>query len=378
MNKEKKTIGYLSCENPRDRKAWSGTHYRMLTSLEKEFSKVEVIGPFRLHFLISFLLKIKNVIHKIRFGKKYNRAHSIIRSKYYAKIIHKKIRNKKIDILFAPAAATEIAYLNTNIPICYLSDTSFNQIKNYYNSFSNISDKSIAEANSIEQKSIANSTWQVYPSKWAAQYAQSFYNAKNTNVIPFGANIDIAPSKKDILKSYKSDINILFLGVDWNRKGGDIVLDTITLLEKTHSNFNLTVCGCIPPEKHHKIKVIPFLDKNKEKDRITFNTILEKSHILFLPTRAEAYGIVFCEANAFGIPIITTDTGGVTTIVKNGINGYALPIEATAHEYAKQISILFDDIELLKKLSMQSRKQYDDELNWDIWGKKVKNLITSF
>lgn len=44
----------------------------------------------------------------------------------------------------------------------------------------------------------------------------------------------------------------------------------------------------------------------------------------------------FCEASAFGVPSIT-DTGGVSTNVINGVNGFALAPEAGAEAYAQKI-----------------------------------------
>ncbi len=377
MKENNITVAYVSSDNPRDRRSWSGTHYRMLSALQNEFSNVEVIGPFRLHFLLSFFLKLRNLKHKVYYGKKYDRAHCHLRSKYYARIVSKRIKNKNIDVIFAPVGCTEIAHLNTTIPICHLGDSSFNQIKDYYKSFSGISKKSIDEANTIEQRSISNSAVQVFSSEWAATYATSYYNAKNAVVVGFGANIDIPPKKDKIIKDYSGTINILFLGVDWTRKGGDIVLDTIEILSKKHENFHVTVCGCIPPKKHPKMTVIPFLNKNQENDRITFDDLLCKSHILFVPTRADCTPIVFCEASAYGITTITTDTGGVTSIIKDGINGYALPIQAKPEDYADKISSLIENPKTLERLSLSSRERYDSDLNWDVWGKRMREILTT-
>jgi len=318
MKEKNITVAYVSANNPRDRKSWSGTHYRMLCALENEFSNVEVIGPFRLHFMLSFFLKLRNLKHNVLYKKKYDRAHCHLRSKYYARIITKKLKNKNIDVIFAPVGSVEIAHLKTHIPICHLGDSSFNQIKDYYKSFSGISKKSINEANSIEQKSIDNSAVQVFSSKWAADYAKSYYKAKNPVVIGFGANIE-----------------------------------------------------------HSKITVIPFLNKNLEKDREIFDTLLCESHILFVPTRADCTPIVFCEASAYGITTITTDTGGVTSIIENDINGYALSIEAKPKDYAEKISALIENSEILKRLSNSSREKYDKELNWNVWGQRMKEILVT-
>ena len=88
-----------------------------------------------------------------------------------------------------------------------------------------------------------------------------------------------------------------------------------------------------------------------------------------MPTRAECAGIVFCEASAFGVPSITTNTGGVSTNVQDGINGFALPPEATATDYAEKIEELFFDDAAYRQLIKNSRKKFEEELNWEHWGK---------
>jgi len=375
MSKENLTIAYVNSDNPRDRRSWSGTHYRMLTALENKFNTIEVVGPFRLHFLLSFFLKLKNIHHKIIYRKKYDRAHCKIRSKYYARIIKNKLKGKNIDIIFAPVGCTEIAYLETDIPICHLGDTSFNQIREYYNSFSGISEKSIIEANLIEQKAISTSAVQVFSSDWAANYAKSYYNAKNVKVVKFGANIDKVVKKEEIIKNYTGTINILFLGVDWERKGGNIALEAIDILSKKHNNFTFTVCGCIPPKTHKKMEVIPFLNKNNEEDRIKLDQLLAKSHILFVPTRADCTPIVFCEASAYGLVILSTDTGGVTSVISEDINGYTLSPEAEAQEYSEKLYELISNKTQLQRLSISSRELYENELNWDAWGTHMKKIL---
>ena len=44
--------------------------------------------------------------------------------------------------------------------------------------------------------------------------------------------------------------------------------------------------------------------------------------------------MVFPEANSYGVPVITTDTGGVADVVHEGVNGHLLPIDARADAYA--------------------------------------------
>jgi glycosyltransferase involved in cell wall biosynthesis len=167
------------------------------------------------------------------------------------------------------------------------------------------------------------------------------------------------------------------VAVEWGRKGGDIAFETLLELEKLGVNSELVVVGCVPPRqfRHPRLHVVPFLNKNLDRDRQVFHEILLTSDFLLLPTRAEAYGIVFCEASAFGLPSISTDTGGVSGVVTEGKNGYLLPPEARGVEYAGLIASLFADKKKLSSLVTSSRAMYDTRLNWDVWGRQMYKIL---
>lgn len=375
--KEKITVGYLTSIDPLDKLPWSGTHNSMLKSLEKQFIKVIPLGPVKKpKILVAFLFFI-DLIH-IFFRKRFNKNHNTLTGQFYAGHFEKLLKNEKIDVIFAPAASTEIAYLETSIPICYLSDTSFNQIRNYYDTFSNFSQFSINQSNLIEQKAINNSTTQVYTSEWASKYVIDYYkaNINNVFVVKAGPNLDSAPNRSDIIKKeYNTPIKLLFVGKDWERKGGNIAFEAFKILLTKGYDVTLTVCGCDPHINHPKVKIIPFLNKNIKKDIKKFTDLFYESHIFFLPTRSECFGLVFTEANAYALPSIATDTGGVSSIVENGINGYTLPLEASPDDYAKKIQLLLDNPQKLKDMAIMSRDKFDNELNWDVWGEKMKDIL---
>jgi glycosyltransferase involved in cell wall biosynthesis len=371
-------VGYLTSVDPTDKRPWSGTHYRMLKSLEKEFVKVIPLGPVKETKALKLAYKFLKLLFKIGL-KEYNTYHSMLRSKYLGRHLKKRVDSERVDVLFAPAGSPEIAFLKTTLPICYLTDTSFNQIKDYYDNYSGLSPLSVKESNIIEKRAIDASKTLVFSSDWAANYAIDYYKAdpRRVFVVKFGANLDHIPDMVHIQKDYNNNINLLFLAVKWQRKGGDIVFKTFEILLEKGYDVTLIVCGCVPPVKHTKMTVLPFLNKNNETDNKRINQLLMESHILFVPTRADCTPIVFCEANAFGIPVITTNTGGIPSIVEDGVNGYALPYSASANDYALCIQSLLDNREKLKEMSKMSRDRYDSELNWDSWGEKIKPILTN-
>ena len=124
------------------------------------------------------------------------------------------------------------------------------------------------------------------------------------------------------------------------------------------------------------MKVIPFLNKNDESQRKELEKLYLTSDFLLFPTRNECYGIVVCEANAFGLPAIAADTGGVAGVVTNGENGFLLPHSARGEQYASVVARLYQDEQSYNELVRSSRADFDARLNWDVWGITMRNLIT--
>lgn len=377
--KNKKRIAFLTSKDPLDKRSWSGTHYRMFKALENEFEMVDPIGPIKLP-ITEYVLRVFNFsIRKIT-RKRYNLAHSILLARAYANVVSKKLNQKKYDIIYAPASSTLIAYLKTDIPIVYFSDATFASIYGYYKDYSDLVKFSVKESNLIEQKAILNSELSVFASNWAVKSAKKNYpvETKKIELVKFGANIDEDPPIRDIDNKLKNETcTLLFLGVDWERKGGKLAFEAFKQLINDGIKAKLIICGCVPPVEHEAMQVIPFLNKNKRDDYIKFNELLEQAHFLLLPTRAECAGIVFCEAAANSIPAITTDTGGVSSYVENNVNGFTFPIDAPAREYANIIEKLFIDKSEYKKLAIKSREKYENELNWHQWGRKMEQLINT-
>lgn len=371
-----KKIAFVTTTDPMDKRSWSGIYYRMLSALRDHFDVIP-LGPVSFPF-INFILKVYQFMVLLTTGKRYNRSHSLLLSMAYSCSLKRKLRKNNFDLVFAPSASTMIATLKTEVPIFYFADATVNSMLDYYDSFSNLSRQSIRESNLVEMKAFNKSKVSIFASNWAAEYAITSFNLdpEKVAIVKMGANIDNAPLKINLEKKIKDKIcNLLFLGVDWKRKGGEIVFKTFEILLKNDFETKLVVCGCIPPVSHPLMTVYPFLNKNLENDYMIFKQLLDDAHFLFLPTRAECAGIVFSEAAAYGIPSITTNTGGVSSYIQNNVNGYLLPLNASPDEYAEKITNTFNNKELYAQLSMQSRNVFIEELNWTVWAKKIKEIV---
>lgn len=373
-------IAFLSVNDPKDRRSWSGTTYYIADTLQRNVGDVDFLGPMTVPRWLDKMLRGIAKANRILFKKEYAVKYSFLMSWYAARFFKKKINGRQYDLMVAPAASTELARLKTNSPVVYISDTTFNLIQNYYSwDFNNILPVSIKEGNKLEKRSLQKSSHVILSSVWAVNSALEYYNIPSDKVsmVPLGANMDHVPDASVIYKKFDQPVlTLLFLAVEWERKGGAIALDTFYALKKMNRPVRLIICGCRPPFniEDPDVQVVPFLNKNDPADHQRFIDILSTIHFLVLPTRADCSLLVACEASAYGVPSISTATGGVPDIVKDGINGYCLPYEARADRYAALIEEIYSDQERYKRLVHSSRKRFEDVLNWDKWSESFRAI----
>lgn len=207
-------------------------------------------------------------------------------------------------------------------------------------------------------------------------------NPEKVKVVPFGANIEHNFSydsiKEMVQKRSTKECNLLFLGVNWHRKGGPLALKVTQKLNEIGIKTNLHVIGI------RKIPITPlpdflidhgFISKSTVEGREKMIRIMSKCHFLFLPTKAEHYGLVFCEANSLGIPSISTNVGGIPTIIKNDINGRMFDLSATENEYTNYISSVFSNPTKYRELALSSFQEFKGRLNWEVAGNSIYKLL---
>ena len=371
-------IALVSAADPKDRRTWSGSTFFMGSALERNVGQVDYIGPMSIPGQ-DFKVKLARLTQRIS-GKRTYPFRTLSAAKYYAKEISRRLSAQPYDLIFAPAASVEIAYLATDIPIIYISDATFALMQEVYPIFSSMPPASIEAEQFFERTAQARARLILFPSQWAARSAIDDYGTApdKIRVIPFGANLDREPDRGAVLgRKVGAKIKILFLAKEWQRKGGAIALDTLRNLENMGVAAELTVCGVTPPaaETHPDMTVVSYLDKNIPGDREQFERILSESNLLLLPTRTECYGVVFCEANAYGLPVFATRVGGIPAIVEDGINGYLLPVEAEGKDYAERIAEASLNPETYRALNRGARERYEKVLNWDSWAQTVGKTI---
>ncbi len=375
MKEHRLNIAFLTKDPAQDKRHYSGSLYYMGQALERYCGNVtylERVISWEKRYLGRVLREAsQHTLHRQLIPDRL-----LFIAKKQASIAARRLAGRAFDIIIAPDCVPEAAFLQTDIPVFLPLDVTFRLQHDYYPEYSRMLAFNARQAEIIEAAAFRNAAQLLFSSPWSARSAVEDYGVdpRKVHAIFFGANLDNIPPSEQVLEKKRSDpCKLLFIGVGWERKGGDIAFETLLKLEEMGIEAELTVCGSTPPSHitHDRMKVIPYLDKNDEQQARQIEQLYAQANFLILPTRADCAPNVFKEANAFGVPAITTATGGVADVVRDGENGYTLPYEVRGEAYARLLADLYRDEPRCRQLALSSRAAYDERLSWDAWAKSV-------
>jgi len=126
-------------------------------------------------------------------------------------------------------------------------------------------------------------------------------------------------------------VRILFIGGDFLRKGGDLLLRWARETQVAEpwelhvgTRDGDTVRGLLadlPADRRARVVIHEGL-KNKSPELLR---LYQQSDVFVLPTRADCYSLVSLEAMAVGLPVIVSNLGGIPGIVEEEATGFLVP-----------------------------------------------------
>ncbi len=146
------------------------------------------------------------------------------------------------------------------------------------------------------------------------------------------------------------------------------IIDVIDIFKGINSKINskLMMVG----EGPEKRKALRYVSDNKLKDKVLFlgnsneiDKILCYSDLFLLPSEKESFGLSALEAMAHGVPIISSNAGGIPEVNLNGKTGFISDIGDTDSMISNAISLLSDPQKhkLFKKQAQLQAKKFDLE-----------------
>lgn len=367
-------VAYVSTYDAASLSHWSGSGYFIAEALKRHVGSLDYLSlvtpsPSPGQF-------VKKAWHTFVARDQFFYQRSLRVARSYAEQTERFLAQGRYDVVIGPGTLP-FSLLRTSLPVISWGDATFAAMDGYY--YPNLAPETRRMGHQLEKLALEKLTLAVYASQWAADSAVRDYGlaSARVRVVPFGANIPRLPEREETERPPGSPVHLLFVGKEWERKGGAIAVETLQALLERGIAARLTVVGCVPPAEflRPEVTVHPFLDKQKPAELALLDELYRSADFCLVPSRQECYGLVFCEANAYGVPDLAARTGGIPTIVEDGVNGFLLPLEARGAAYAAIVERAIADPEAYRRLRASARARYEARLNWDVAGRAFSELI---
>ena len=195
-------------------------------------------------------------------------------------------------------------------------------------------------------------------------------DADKINVVGVGVSLPVQPLPERKAESH----NIIFIGRHWDHKGGPMLVEALSLVRKKFKDATLTVIGCSPGIKDENVQVLGRLDKKIVSEMETIEKALANAGVLCVPSRFEAFGICFLEAQLYGVPPITFAGEGREDAIKDGRTGILLK-DRTAEALSEAIIDMFAHPDKAWKIGRAGHDFVTNNLTWDHVAGRIFSVI---
>jgi glycosyltransferase involved in cell wall biosynthesis len=345
------SIGFLTPHNALDRRAFSGSAFFAAQALDAHPQlRLRFLGPARTPSRFDRVLRRKLLPVDVD-----------------------QMDLSDLDVVVGMVATPQLERLSrlSDVPFIHVTDATPAFLRDAYGWATS------EEADRLETLVAAKAAATVYSSDIMAARAPHDLGLPGltADVLPFGVNFDDLPTACPT-KPPLSTLNLLFVGLDWTRKGGDIAVAALDQLLADGVDAHLTIVGRCPEShrKHPAITYAGFLDKNRPRDAAKLTRLYTDAHLLLLPSRGDCTPIVVAEAMAHGTPVVATDVGGIPAQVGGDGAGRILPLYSDARLWADAIKDVTETSERYRWASDASFDRASRRFSWGTWADGIQAI----
>lgn len=351
-------INFLCQWSLKKKKTWSGTCYSLLKSLSKITNVRNINYNFFFYKIFIRLGLLKNDL-----GARYIK---------FVRLVNKKIRFKEKDIVFQFDD-----YANTGHSYKYI-DSSLGYLIHLYNTdyesfmhsnFRNISIEALKKRYEIEKQYFHTEATGIFTmSKWLRNYLIDVEKMPPTKVHYAGGGINVDATK--INWKSKNGKRFLFIGRDFERKGGQLVIESFKKLQVKYNDIELYVAG---PKSDPVKEVVPNYYFQGDVDSSKLFNLYNLCDYFVMPSYFEMYGLVFIEALTFGLPCIGRNCYEMPNFIEDGKTGFLLKNDDPDELFKLMENLLFKSE--IKENVIKHHDIYLKEYSWDEVAKRIYNVM---
>ena len=227
----------------------------------------------------------------------------------------------------------------------------------------------------------------LFSSQWAVDQGRALYGLEEErfHIAPLGATWvpQMPPGQLDgrIAARGRDTVRLLFVGRDWERKGGPLAVRINRLLNQLGLPSHLDIVGCRPeiaPEDLPAVTIHGLLRRDDARQSEQLHSLFLDSSFLVVPTSAECFGIVFAEAAAHGLPVVSRRVQALPYLVKDNQTGILEAPDIDAEPYARRILAVFRDQAQYVAMAHAARQRYEQNFTWDHCAQRIISALERY
>ena len=200
------------------------------------------------------------------------------------------------------------------------------------------------------------------------------YRISAERVSEVGGGVNFDPLPVPLIRVSKDNAVVLFIGSNFLRKGGDLLLKAFVIARKRFPKIRLQVLtrDKIPPiYPMEGVETIPYVW-----DRERIARLYADADLFVLPSRLETWGDVILEAAAYSLPSIGTHGQAMEEIIKDGETGLLVPKD-NIEELANALMSLLSDPGRRQRMGWKARQRAESFYTWDHVVERMAPVIDS-
>lgn len=214
----------------------------------------------------------------------------------------------------------------------------------------------------------------VFPmSQWLADSFVGDNGISHRKVFPVGAGVNLPHIRGTKGKDYTVP-RVLFVGLDFERKGGPDLLEAFKLVRREIPDAELTIIGRSLPDPPPGVRSLGPLSKANPADVERLLEEYYRATLFVMPSLYEPFGIVFGEAMAHRCPCIGTNICAMPEIIEHGRTGFVVPPSDPA-ALARQMIALLKEPAMAREFGERGHQKYLRDLTWEAVTGKICDTI---
>ena len=230
-----------------------------------------------------------------------------------------------------------------------------------------------AEANFLENASAV-----FFESDWGLNKAHEAYSLKGGHYEVAGRGGVLEPPERDEWSN--ESLILVSIAMNFEQKGGDIVLAAFKELKKSHPALRWHIIGGQPAGDWKTVDVIVYeglLNPDDQDHLARYRNLLSQAFLLIHPTREDATPLVLTEAAYFGCPSVSVNRFAIPELVIDGKTGILLDYPAKPEQLAEAVQSLIEAPEIYRQMRQTAFEFSRSQFDWRGIGYRMAETINS-